>query len=112
MFRGTTTRTVLVALTVALLALLSPAPTETFAPAHTLGEATAKAEAGTASSELPAGDEADAVRGPASRCVRHHPLITGRVAGAGPSHTPGTAHGPAPAASRAHAPAALQVFRC
>ncbi|MGW1168119.1 hypothetical protein [Streptomyces sp. NPDC002550] len=112
MFRGTTARTVLVALTFALLALLLSAPTETFTPAHTLSEATANAEAGTTSSEQPVGDEADVVRGPASRCARPHPLIPGRAAGTGPSHTPGTAHGPAPTASRAHAPAALQVFRC
>jgi hypothetical protein len=112
MSRGTTARTVLVAATVALLALLFPASAETFTPAHTLSEATAKVEAGTTSSEQSVGDEPDVFRGSASRCARQHPPITGRAAGTGPAHTPGTAHGPAPRASRAHAPAALQVFRC
>ena len=97
---------------VILLALLCSASTETFTPAHTFSEATAKAETGTTPYEQPVGDEADMVRGSASRGTRQHPLITGRAAGAGPSHTPGTAHDPALGASRAHTPAALQVFRC
>ncbi|MER6072230.1 hypothetical protein ABT187_25905 [Streptomyces sp. NPDC001817] len=112
MFRGTAVRTVLASLAVTLLALLCFAPGETFAPAHTLSEATAKAEAGTAPSEQPEPDGADVVRGSASRGTREHPLIPGRATGAGPSHPSDTAHGPAPRASRARTPAALQVFRC
>ncbi|MQY38514.1 hypothetical protein SRB17_65270 [Streptomyces sp. RB17] len=112
MFRGTTARTVLASLAVTLLALLCFAPGETFASAHTPSEATAKAEAGTTPSEQPERDGADAIHGSASRGTREHPLIPVRAAGAGPSHPSGTAHGPAPRTSRAHTPAALQVFRC
>ncbi|MGJ5752640.1 hypothetical protein FB563_0742 [Streptomyces puniciscabiei] len=112
MFRGTTARTVLASLAVVLLALLFSASPETFTPAHTLSEATAKAETGTTPSEQPVGDQADVFRGCASRRARQHPLIPGRAAGAGPSPMPGTAHVPATGASRAHTPAALQVFRC
>ncbi|MEV6051455.1 hypothetical protein [Streptomyces sp. NPDC052107] len=112
MFRGTTARAVLASVAVVLLALLFSAPTDPFTSAHTLRETTAKAESGTTSPEQPVRDAAEVVRAPASRCAQEHPLITGRAAGTGPSHTPGTAHGPVPRASRAHAPAALQVFRC
>ncbi|MGW7824175.1 hypothetical protein ACWGLF_40130 [Streptomyces puniciscabiei] len=117
MFRGTTARAALASLAVVLLALLFSTSAETFTPAHTLSEATAKAETGTTLSEQPAGDQADVFRGrrvarDASRSARQHPLIPGRAAGAGPSPTPGTARVPATGASRAHTPAALQVFRC
>ncbi|MEV6293363.1 hypothetical protein AB0M41_23660 [Streptomyces sp. NPDC051896] len=112
MFRGRTARAVLAAVAVVLLALLFSAPADPFTSAHTLSEATAKAETGTTPPEQPVRDTSDPVRGPASRCAREHPLITGRAAGTGPSPTPGTAHGPVPRASAPHAPAALQVFRC
>ncbi|KUN04882.1 hypothetical protein AQI95_18565 [Streptomyces yokosukanensis] len=131
MFRGTTARTRFTLLAVLLLAFQLFAPTGTFAPAYTLGQAQAKAEAGTPSSVPPVREERDSVRTPgrsgapvglphlrdrqrcsASGCAQAHPLIAGRAAGTGPSHTPGTAHDPASRAFRAHTPAALQVFRC
>ncbi|MFI6355786.1 hypothetical protein ACIBJF_24635 [Streptomyces sp. NPDC050743] len=113
MFRGRRARAGLASVAVVLLALLFSAAADPFTSAHTLSEATAKAETGTTPPEQPVRDAADlAARGPASRCAREHPLITGRAAGTGPSPTPGTAHGPVPRASGTHAPAALQVFRC
>jgi hypothetical protein len=112
MSRGTTARAVLASVAVVLLALLFSASTDPFASAHTLCEATAKAETGTPSPEQPVRDEADGVRGPASRCAQEHPLIAGRAAGTDTPSAPGVALRRAPRASRGPAPAALQVFRC
>jgi hypothetical protein len=112
MFRGTTARIVWAFLAVTLLALLFSASAEAFTPAHTLSEATAKAEIGTTSSEEPVRDEADAVRGPASRCAQEHPLIAGRFPGTEAPGAPGAVPRSAPRSSRAHTPAVLQVFRC
>ncbi|MFB7507156.1 hypothetical protein [Streptomyces broussonetiae] len=112
MFRGTTARTTLASLAVTLLTLLLFAPAETFTSAHTLGEATAKAQIGTTSSELPVRDETDTVLGSTSRRTQEHPLITGRAAVADTPGTPGAVDRRAPRPSRAHTTAALQVFRC
>ncbi|WEO94591.1 hypothetical protein A6P39_011560 [Streptomyces sp. FXJ1.172] len=112
MFRGTTARSVLTAFAAALLALLFFAPSGTFTPAHTLSEATAKAETGTASSEQPVSDEAGMTRASGSRCAQEHPLIAGRATGAGTPGTPAAVDRRAPRPCRAHTPAALQVFRC
>ncbi|WP_330337222.1 hypothetical protein [Streptomyces sp. NBC_00557] len=112
MFRGTTARALLAALAVTLLVLLFSAPADTFAPAHPPSEATAGAGCGSWSCAEPEREETDPVRGSASRRAEEHPLIAGRAAGAGGPSAPGTAAQSAPRSSRAHAPAALQVFRC
>ncbi|MEV6113223.1 hypothetical protein AB0L59_12085 [Streptomyces sp. NPDC052109] len=131
MFRGTTARAVLALLAAALLALQLFAPTGPFATTHTLSHPQAKAEPETPFPAKPVRDGAamlhaaggsgapvglprlrDPQRRTASGCSQADPLITGRAAGTGPSHTPRTAHDPAPRVSRAHTPAALQVFRC
>ncbi|MES9519673.1 hypothetical protein [Streptomyces capoamus] len=131
MFRGTTVRSLLTLLGAALLAFQLFTPTGTFAPAHTFGQALAKAETGITSSAHPAREGADRVRAPgcpgeplgsahvrdrqrcpASCCCQARGLISGRAAAADPSAPSGAPHRPAPRSSRAHAPAALQVFRC
>ncbi|SOD81582.1 hypothetical protein [Streptomyces sp. Ag109_G2-15] len=124
MFRGTTTRTALALFTVALLALQLFAPTGTFASAHTLSEAKAKTRAGAASSvqpvcalglsKEPVGSPhlRDRQRGSASGWAQERPLIARQAAA---PHTPaasGAPHHRTTRSSRAHSPAALQVFRC
>ncbi|MFH9083856.1 hypothetical protein [Streptomyces sp. NPDC017673] len=125
-------RTLLTLLGVTLLAFPLFAPAESFAPAHTFGQVLAKAETGTTPSALPVREGAadkvrapgrpgdppgiphvrDRQRGPASGCAQERTLISGRTAETGPSEPSGGPHHPTPRASRAHAPAALQVFRC
>ncbi|MEU6665385.1 hypothetical protein [Streptomyces sp. NPDC046727] len=131
MFRGTTARTLLALLGATLLALQLFSPTRTFAPAHTFGQALAKTETGIVPSAPVVREGAETVRapgrtgepvglphvrdrhrGPASTWSQEHPLISGRAAGAGPSEPVAAPHGHAPRLSRAHTPAALQVFRC
>ncbi|GAA3142640.1 hypothetical protein GCM10010521_31690 [Streptomyces rameus] len=131
MFRGTTARTVLALLGVTLLTLQLFAPTGPFAPAHTSGQALAKAETGTASfvqavrertetAHTPGrpGEPAgiphvrDRHRGPASSGAQHHPLISVPAAGADPARPSGAPHRHAPGTPRARTAAALQVFRC
>jgi hypothetical protein len=112
MSRGTTARAVLAALAAALLVLLLSAPADTVAPAHAPGEATAPAASGTSSCAEPEREETEPVRGSASRRAEEHPLIAGRAAGAGAPSAPGAVAHSAPGSSRAHTPAALQVFRC
>ncbi|MCZ0986271.1 hypothetical protein [Streptomyces diastatochromogenes] len=131
MFRGTTARTLLALLTAALLALQFFAPTGTFAPAHTLSHAKAKAAPETARltkpvrkgmgtfreggcSQQPVGDQhlRDRQRGSASGWAQERPLIARQAAA---PHTPaasGAPHHRTTRSSRAHSPAALQVFRC
>ncbi|MEU0256164.1 hypothetical protein ABZ299_27570 [Streptomyces sp. NPDC006184] len=131
MFRGTTARTLLTLLGVTLLAFQLFTPAGTFASAHTHGQALAKAATGTHLSVPPAHDGTETVRspdrpdrpagvpqvrdrhrGPGSACAQEHPLISGRAAGTAPSGPSGGRHRHVPGASRAHTPAALQVFRC
>jgi hypothetical protein len=131
MFRGTTARTVLALLCVTLFALQLFTTARPFASAHTFGQALAKAETGIAPSAPLAREGAETVRvpgrpgdpvslphvrdrhrGPASAGPQEHPLISGRAAGTGPSEPAAAPYGHTPGASRAHSPAALQVFRC
>ncbi|MEU2226267.1 hypothetical protein [Streptomyces sp. NPDC018347] len=131
MLRGTTVRCLLTLLSVTLLAFQLFAPTGTFAPAHTFGQALTKTETGTPLSAQWAREGADTIRvpgrpgaplslppvrdrhrGPATGEPREHPLTSGREAEAGPSYPAGAPHHPASRAAAAHAPAALQVFRC
>ena len=131
MFRGPTARALFALLAVALFALQLLTPTGTFAPAHTAGQPLAMTEPGNASPALPVRDGADTFRGPdrpggpvglphvrdrqrgsASGRAQEHPLIPGRAAGADPSDTSGAPRHALPGTSRAHTPAALQVFRC
>ncbi|MYW18661.1 hypothetical protein GT039_24550 [Streptomyces sp. SID2955] len=125
MFRGTTARTVLVLLGVTLLTLQLFTPTGTFAPAHAFDRTPVKTETGIASLVQAPRDGTETVRtpgrpdrpvglphvrdrhrGPASHGAQDKPLIPG------PAGIPGAAHRHAPGPSRAHTPAALQVFRC
>ncbi|MFI2206312.1 hypothetical protein ACH47Z_37215 [Streptomyces sp. NPDC020192] len=114
MFRGTTARSVPASCAVALLALLYFTPAETFTSAHTLSEAKATVEARTPCSPQPVRKGADMVRSSPSPsgCAQEHPLIAGRAAGADTPGTPGAVDRCAPRPSRAHTPAALEVFRC
>ncbi|MEV5873135.1 hypothetical protein AB0L75_02705 [Streptomyces sp. NPDC052101] len=134
MFRGTTTRPRSALLAVLLFTLQLFALTATFATAHTPSHVQATTESvvpANPSSVPPVREEKESVRTPgvpgaplalsrlrdrqrcsAPGCAQTHPLISGRAAGTGPSHTPGTAHDPASRARGAHIPAALQVFRC
>ncbi|GGU87158.1 hypothetical protein GCM10010260_20610 [Streptomyces filipinensis] len=131
MFRGTTARTRFPLIAVLLLALQLFAPTGTFAPAHTLSQAQAKAESGIASSAPPVHEEKDSVRtpnrsgaplsaphlrdrqrGPASGWAQQPALIAGRASGADAPDAPGAPYHRAARTPRALTPAALQVFRC
>jgi hypothetical protein len=131
MFRGATVRTVIAALAALLLALQFFAPVEHFASAYTGRQVEAKALAGlklsgkTARAEIatkrhcnPAGDPT----GPLRVRDRHRSVD---FAPEGPERSPqaqesATASGkqavpggfPLSRPSTAHAPAALQVFRC
>lgn len=140
--RDTTTRTALSVLAAVLLTLAFFAPTASFATAHTLGQAKAKAEPGNALTAKPLRDTAVTHRtcgpaqdpagpnGPAGPADPHrtrdrHRMTTHTVPGtpARPplGENPATASAPerpsAPhqGASRphtAHTPAVSQVFRC
>ncbi|BCM70210.1 hypothetical protein CFC35_09105 [Streptomyces sp. FBKL.4005] len=132
MFRGTTTRTLLTFLGMTLLAFQLLVPAGTFASAHTCGQARAKAETGIIPSVQPLRDGAEKARTPgrpdepvglpqvrdrnrcpASCCSQERALMSNRAAGADPSEPPdGSRPHTTPRASRAHTPAALQVFRC
>ncbi|MFB0615610.1 hypothetical protein [Streptomyces sp. AGS-58] len=131
MLRGKTARTLFALLGSVLLALQLFTPAGTFASVHTHGQALAKTETGTHLSVPPAHDGTETARtplppdrpagvpqvrdrhrGPAAACAQEHPLISGRAAGTAPPDPSGGRHRHAPGASRAHTPAALQVFRC
>ncbi|MGW5368548.1 hypothetical protein ACWES4_09745 [Streptomyces sp. NPDC004011] len=128
MFRGRTVRTALPLLAAVLLALQLLAAAGTFAAAHTHGEA--KAWPGTSSSAQPPAEQADPCRepgaakgstgaprtrdrhrAPAAGCAREHPLTTRRTAAPRPPAPAGDPHLSTTRSSRAHSPAALQVFR-
>ncbi|WP_159025064.1 hypothetical protein [Streptomyces sp. MUSC 125] len=118
-------------LAVALLAL-RPSPTAgAFASAHTPRQALANTEPEIIPCTTPVRDERDTFRGsgdpgspvgipqahdqqrgPASSRTRTHPSIADRTTETAPSVASGTPHPLAPGKPRAHAPAALQVFRC
>ncbi|MEU3981086.1 hypothetical protein AB0F77_13355 [Streptomyces sp. NPDC026672] len=131
MFRGTTARTVVSLLAIALLALQFFAPAETFATAYTPRHAEAKAQLGTEPSAQPlrngfatfrAPDKDGEPTGPPQTRDRHRTTGSGwaqerpsvaritvpppTAAASGPTHR----HTARP--SRSHSAAALQVFRC
>ncbi|MEU5538838.1 hypothetical protein [Streptomyces sp. NPDC020362] len=131
MFRGTTARAVITLFAVALLALQFFAPTGTFASAHTLGHAKAKATSGTAlpantmrngadtlrdggCTQQPAGAQhlRDRQRGSACGWALERPPISRQTAAPQTPDASGASHHSTTRSSRAHSPAALQVFRC
>ncbi|MFG2955176.1 hypothetical protein ACGF5O_15755 [Streptomyces sp. NPDC048291] len=132
MFRGTTARTLLSLLAAALLAVQFFAPAETFAAAHTLSHVEAKAQAGPQSSGKAVRAGSHILRdlhglcgeppGPPRNADRHRSATAGWADDRPPTarHTeairtsvpPSTGHHRTSRASRAHSPAALQVFRC
>ncbi|POX49003.1 hypothetical protein C3489_25885 [Streptomyces sp. Ru71] len=131
MFRGTTVRTVLAALTAVLLALPLFASTASFAQAHTARHAEAKARPGTAlpltalRDESVGSQDCGHPRGPADPL---RPRDRHRTADSAPQAPERPLSAPDPAAPRsatprraplgsprpapAPSPAALQVFRC
>ncbi|MEV7979984.1 hypothetical protein [Streptomyces sp. NPDC086519] len=131
MFRGTTARTVLSLLAAALLAVQFFAPAATFAAAHTLSHAEAKAQAGPKVPAKAVRDGSHALRdhgrcgeppGPPQSVDRHRSATAGWADDRPPTarHTeairtpapPAAGQHRASRASRAHSPATLQVFRC
>ncbi|KUM78778.1 MULTISPECIES: hypothetical protein [Streptomyces] len=131
MFRGGAVRTALAALTAVLFALQFFAPTEGFATAHTVRHVEAKAPAGSqpTGSTLrieaatkrhcnPAGDPTGPLRArDRHRAVDFAPQGPDRAAltqesATTPGHHPVPSGFPLSRPSTAHAPAALQVFRC
>ncbi|MDQ0584072.1 hypothetical protein [Streptomyces rishiriensis] len=137
MFRGTTTRTVISVLAAVLLALPFFAPTSSFARAHTVRQAEAKAQPGIKVSGKAMRDEIATLRdcdrsgGPADPLRtrdRHRAGSSGPAASAPQeperallAQDPASAHQPPlpgdpyhrwSRSSAAHSPATLQVFRC
>jgi hypothetical protein len=134
MFRGTTARTVVSVLAAVLLALQFFAPTASFAHAHTISQAKAKAQPGIKLSGKALRDETFTSRhcapsghgdptGPLRTRDRqrvvdsgpeapHRPLLTQDPASAHEPATVGSAHQRPSRPSASHTPAALQVFRC
>ncbi|MER6154668.1 hypothetical protein ABT147_03895 [Streptomyces sp. NPDC001868] len=131
--RGTTTRTVLSALAAVLLALMSFAPTASFAAAHTLGHVKAKAKPGNSLTAKPVRDKAVTHRvctpsqdptGPLRTRDRHRatthtvpgaparPPLGENPAAASEPERPSTRYHRASRSFTAHTPAVLQVFRC
>ncbi|MEU6347701.1 hypothetical protein ABZ896_00010 [Streptomyces sp. NPDC047072] len=130
MFRGTTVRTAIAALAAVLLALQFFAPTECFASAYTGRQVEAKAHAGITLSGKASRTEASPrhctpARDPNGPLRARDRLRAADLAPEGPER-PLLAQEPAAASreqatpggvplsrpSTAHAPAALQVFRC
>ncbi|MFE3636829.1 hypothetical protein [Streptomyces sp. NPDC059168] len=130
MFRGGMARITLTFVTTALLALQFFAVAGTFAAAHTVGEAEAKAWTGITSSVQRPAEQADPLRepgrpkepagtphirdrhrAPAAGCAREHPLTSRQTAAPWSPAPPGDPHHRTTRSSRAHSPAALQVFR-
>ncbi|MFI6013488.1 hypothetical protein ACIBAG_32595 [Streptomyces sp. NPDC051243] len=134
MFRGTTARTAISILAAVLVALQLFAPTASFAKAHTVSQAEAKAQPGiklsgkalrdetlTAHLCIPSGDgdptgplrTRDRLRvadsGPEAP---YRPLLTRDPAAKHEPAGSGTAHQRTSRPSASHTPAALQVFRC
>ncbi|MET8078004.1 hypothetical protein [Streptomyces sp. NPDC005303] len=130
MFRGATVRTVVAALAAVLLALPFFVSTEEFATAHTGRQAEAKAQAGTKFSGKASRAEASGKRhcnhvggptGPLRTRDRHRAVdfapegpersLSAEEPTAPPERVAAGAF-PLSRPSTAHAPAALQVFRC
>ncbi|MFE7270155.1 hypothetical protein [Streptomyces sp. NPDC057623] len=134
MFRGTTARTVVSVLAALLLALQFFTPSGSFAHAHTVSQAKAKAQPGIKSSGKALRDETLTFRhcapsgdgdptGPLRTRdhLRHadsgpqppdRPLLTRDPASAHQPGTPGIAHERTSRSSTSHTPAGLQIFRC
>ncbi|WP_128431068.1 hypothetical protein [Streptomyces cyaneus] len=134
MFRGTTVRTAVSILAAVLLALQFFAPTASFAHAHTVSQAKAKAQPGIKLSGKALRDETLTSRHcvPSGQGDPTGPLRTRdhlRYADTGPqapdrplvARDPASAHQPARAgaahqrtsrSSTSHTPAGLQIFRC
>ena len=134
MFRGTTARTVVSVLAAFLLALQLFTPSASFAHAHTVSQAKAKAQPGIKLSGKALRDETLTFR----HCVpsgdgdptgplrtRDHlrfadsgpqapdrPLLIRDPASMHQPGTPGSMHQRASRSSTSHTPAGLQVFRC
>jgi hypothetical protein len=134
MFRGTTARTVVSILAAVLLALQLFTPGASFADAHTVSQAKAKAQPGIKLSGkalrdeiltfrhcVPSGDgdptgplrTRDQLRfadfGPQAP---DRPLLTRDPASTHQPGTPGAGHERTSRSSTSHTPAGLQVFRC
>ncbi|MEU9451390.1 hypothetical protein [Streptomyces sp. NPDC048277] len=131
MFRGTTARTVISLLAAALLAVQFFAPAATFAAAHTLSHVEAKAQPGFKSPVKAVRDGSHTLRdhglcgeppSPPPTADRHRSSLAGwaddrpaaarHTAAIPASVRPAAKHQRTSRASRAHSPAALQVFRC
>ncbi|MFF7160668.1 hypothetical protein ACFZBP_04610 [Streptomyces sp. NPDC008086] len=133
MFRGTTARTVVSLVAALLLALQFFAPGASFAHAHTVSQAEAKAQPGIKLSGKALRDETLTFRhcmpsgdgdptGPLrTRDLRSadngvqapdRPLLTRDPASAHQPGTPGSAYQRTSRSSTSHTPAGLQVFRC
>ncbi|MEU0970466.1 hypothetical protein ABZ357_35545 [Streptomyces sp. NPDC005917] len=131
MFRGTTARTVISLLAAALLAVQFFAPAATFAAAHTPSHVEAKAQPGPKPSAKVVRDGSHTLRdrglcgepaGPPRTADRHRtttagwaddrPLTARHTEAIQTSVGPTAKHQRTSRASRAHSPAALQVFRC
>ncbi|MER7840592.1 hypothetical protein ABTY98_33040 [Streptomyces sp. NPDC096040] len=136
MFRGTTARTVLSLLAAALLAVQFFAPAATFAAAHTLSHVEARAQLGPKPSakfvrdgshtlrdhtlrdhglcgEPPSPPRtADRQRTATAGCADDRPLTARHTEAIPASVVPADQRQRTPRPSRAHSPAALQVFRC
>jgi len=132
MFRGRTARTVVTLLTAVFLALPFFAPMESFASAHTVRHAEAKAQPGLKLSGKALRAETISFRdcgasGTPTVPMRLHdrfrtvdcgpetperPLLTQDPAAVRTEVAPGAAHHRTARSSTAHSPAALQVFRC
>ncbi|MBP2048144.1 hypothetical protein J2Z21_001068 [Streptomyces griseochromogenes] len=131
MFRGTTARTVITLFTVALLGLQFFTSSGTFASAHTLSHAKAKAVSGTVPSPKPVRNGTDTLRdsgcSPQPLGTQHirdrqrgcpfgwapeRPPISRQAAAVQTPAASGAPHHRTTRSSRAHSAAALQVFRC
>ncbi|MEV6759455.1 hypothetical protein AB0N16_02165 [Streptomyces sp. NPDC051105] len=131
MFRGTTARTVLSLLATALLAVQFFAPAATFAAAHTASHVEAKAQPGPQPStkfvrdishtfrdhglcgEPPRSPQsADRHRTATAGWADNRPTTARHTEAIPASVAPAARHQRTSRASRAHSPAALQVFRC
>jgi hypothetical protein len=121
------------ALAAVLLTLMFFTPTASFAAAHTLGHAQAKAETGNTLKAKPVRDKAVTIRacdpsqdptGPRRTRDRHRsvthtvpwaharPSLGENPAAASDPERPSTPHHRTSRSLTAHTPAALQVFRC
>ncbi len=134
MFRGTTARTVISLLAAVLLALQFFAPGASFAHAHTVSQAEAKAQPGIKHSGkalrdetltfrhcMPSGqgDPTGPLRGrdqlrfaDTGPQAPDRPLLTRDPASAHQPGTPGGARQRTSRSATSHTPAGLQVFRC